>query len=215
MSAEYGHHPGLNRRSRCCRARQCCATPCVSLYTLRTCRGKTLSRIFLVAIVVWILQASSALAFDPAYPLAGPLRVGPDVLKTGVTLPGDGEPVPCPVQTDFSTPLALGEAVDLALCNNPQIKSSWANIKIQARAVGEARAAYLPTLTGALGRTKDRIEYSHSPASSTIDRNTAQMSLTWRLLDFGGRAANHQASESLLTAPWPAITPPCKRRLQR
>ena len=152
-------------------------------------------------LAVAMFWASPALAFDPVYPFADPLLVAPEVLETGITLPGDGAPVPCPVQKDFSVPLALGEAVDLALCNNPQIKASWANIKIQAGAVGEARAAYLPTLTGSLGRTNDQIRYSDSRfTSSNIDRTTGQVSMTWRLLDFGGRAANHEASENLLTA---------------
>ncbi len=154
-----------------------------------------------ILLVTGLCWAGAAGAFDPAYPLIDPLLTEPEVLETGVTLPGDGTPVPCPVYKDFSTPLALSEAVDLALCNNPQIKSSWANIKIQAGAVGEARAAYLPAMTGALGRTNDQIRYSDSRFKSTnIDQNTAQGGLTWRLLDFGGRAANHQAAENLLTA---------------
>src|SRR5450631_924637 len=72
-------------------------------------------------------------AFDPLFTM-------PAVVETGKPLPGDAEPVRCPVRKDFSQPLGLGDAVDVGLCNNPQIKESWANIKIQAGAVGEARA---------------------------------------------------------------------------
>ncbi|MDP2875889.1 MAG: TolC family protein [Holophaga sp.] len=152
----------------------------------------------LVAGSIW---PALALAFDPIYPFADPLRTMPEVVEQGVTLPGDSAPIPCSVQKDFSHPLALGEAVDLALCNNPQIRSTWADIKIQAGAVGEARAAYLPALTGSLSRTNDQIRYSDSRyPSSNINRNTAQGGLTWRIFDFGGRAANHQAAESLLAA---------------
>ncbi|HIJ89333.1 MAG: TolC family protein [Desulfobulbaceae bacterium] len=141
------------------------------------------------------------LAFDPIYPFTDPLRTMPEVIEQGVVLPGDSAPIPCSVQKDFSRPLALGEAVDLALCNNPQIRSAWADIKIQAGALGEARAAYLPALTGSLNRTNDRIRYSDSRyPSSNITRNTAQGTLNWRLFDFGGRAANHQAAENLLAA---------------
>lgn len=148
-----------------------------------------------------VLWPAFALAFDPPYPLADPLRTMPEVVDAGVILPGDADPIPCAVRKDFSTPLALAEAVDLALCNNPQIRSTWTNIKIQAGAVGEARAVYLPALTGSLSRTNDRIRYSDSRyPSSNIDRNTAQAGVTWRLFDFGGRAANHQAAESLLAA---------------
>jgi len=154
-----------------------------------------------VVLLAGLFWAVSAWALDPAYPLVDPLRTKPDMLETGATLPGDGAPVPCPAQKDFSLPLTLGEAVDLALCNNPQIRSSWANIKIQAGALGEARATYLPAVTGSLGRTNDQIRYSDSRFTGTnVDQNTAQGTLTWRLLDFGGRTANHQAAENLLIA---------------
>lgn len=154
--------------------------------------------VMLLAGLFWTV---AAWALDPAYPLVDPLRTKPDLLETGVTLPGDGAPVPCPAQKDFSLPLTLGEAVDLALCNNPQIRSSWANIKIQAGALGEARSTYLPAVTGSLGRTNDQIRYSDSRFTGTnVDQNTAQGTVTWRLLDFGGRTANHQAAENLLTA---------------
>jgi len=154
-----------------------------------------------VVLLAGLLWATPVWAFDPAYPLVDPLRTRPDVLETGVTLPGDGAPVPCPAQKDFSLPLTLDEAVDLALCNNPQIRSSWATIKIQAGALGEARAAYLPAVIGSLGRTNDQIRYSDSRITGTnVDQNTAQGTVTWRLLDFGGRSANHQAAEHLLVA---------------
>jgi outer membrane protein len=67
--------------------------------------------------------------------------------------------------------------------------------------VGEARAAYLPTLTGVLSRVNDRITSSDNtiPASD-VNETTFQGGFTWRLFDFGGRAANHRAANNLLTA---------------
>lgn len=144
----------------------------------------------------------SAFGLDSQYPFfVDPLGARPDVLEKGVVLPGDQAPAGCPEKKDISESLALGEAVDLALCNNPQIKSAWANIKVQAGAVGEARAAYLPTLNGSVGRTHDRISYpdSNYPVSS-VDRSTFQGGLNWRLFDFGGRAANRRAAQNMLTA---------------
>ena len=143
-----------------------------------------------------------SLDVDPlVYPLVDPLHTMPRVIDQGVILPGDTTPIPCSVQKDFSRPLALGEAVDLALCNNPQIRAAWANIKVQAGAVGEARAAYLPAITGSLGQTNDRVRYPGSfMSSSENNRTTGQGTLSWRLFDFGGRAANHLAAEDLLAA---------------
>src|SRR5450759_1252892 len=108
--------------------------------------------VLLFAMLVW---QAPAWCSDLLYPFVDPLRTEPAVVKTGVILPGDTTPIPCSAKKDFSLPLALGEAVDLALCNNPQIRSAWAGIKFQAGAVGEARAAYLPTLTGTVSRTND------------------------------------------------------------
>jgi outer membrane protein len=141
---------------------------------------------------------------DLKYPLLDdPLHTKPDVLKKGVILPGDKEPIKGSTSKDFSRPLTLGEAVDIALSNNPQIKSSWANIKVRAGALGEARAAYLPTVSGLLGQTKDRISYLNSSFSyldTNVDRTTFLGGLSWRIFDFGGRKANLRAANNLLAA---------------
>ena len=90
------------------------------------------------------LRGREARAFDF---FSDPLKSNPAVIEQGETLPGDTAPVACPVEKDFSKPLALGEATDIALCNNPQISETWADIKVQAGAVGQARAAYFPTIS--------------------------------------------------------------------
>lgn len=133
-----------------------------------------------------------AQAFDP-------LMTRPEVLDHGVILPGDSGQAACPVVKDFAQPLSLSEAVDLALCNNPQLRASWAAIKQQADFLGEARAAYLPTLNGSLNRTRDEIHASGANKTE-VTQNTGQAGLTWRLLDFGGRSAGHEAAKNLLAA---------------
>ena len=62
-----------------------------------------------------LLASEDAWAFDPLF-------TEPEVLETGKLLPGDTEVVKCPAHKEFSFPLTLGDAVDLGLCNNPQIK---------------------------------------------------------------------------------------------
>lgn len=143
-------------------------------------------------ILLALLAATPALGFDPLF-------TQPETLETGVALPGDSAPVACPAAKDFTQPLTLGEAVDLALCNNPQLRSSWAAIKQQAGALGEARAAYLPVLNGSLNRTRDEIHASGA-RSTEVTQNTGQAGLTWRLLDFGGRSAGHEAAKHLVAA---------------
>ncbi|CAG9932451.1 TolC family protein [Candidatus Nitrotoga arctica] len=142
-----------------------------------------------------------AFAFDLAAPFIDPLQTVPLMIKSGVLLPGDSQPVPCPISKNFSSPLALAEAVDLALCSNPQIKAVWAAIKVQAGALGEARAAYLPTLPGTTSLLKTHTSNPglNLPATTT-NGYAISGTLAWRLFDFGGREANRESANSLLVA---------------
>jgi outer membrane protein len=159
-------------------------------------------KIGVVIVIAMIACQMPANGFGLSYPtLEDPLKTKPSILGKGVTLPGDKNPISCSLPIDFSQPLAFDEAVDIALCNNPQIKSSWANIKIQAGALGEARSYYLPVINGSVNRTHDRTSYPGSSVpTSELDRNTYQGGLNWRLFDFGGRSENHKAALNTLTA---------------
>lgn len=170
-------------------------------------RSGTVMRTPLVLAIVLLaaMTPEPARALDPVAmivaPFHDPLQAVPKVIGTGATLPGDDGPAPCPAQKDFGTPLALGEAVDLALCNNPQIQVAWANIKIQAAAAGEARAAYLPTISGTLSRVNDQTRYPGTDiVGGTVNGRTAYGSMSWRILDFGGREANREAANLGLAA---------------
>ena len=137
-------------------------------------------------------------------PMADPLSANPPRLVTGKTLPGDAEPYRCDQAEapDFSVPLTLAVAVDLALCQNPQVQSAWAAIKVQAAQVGEARSAYLPTLTLGASRLHQNTITSESNFVVNTDRtSTAQYAtLSWRLLDMGARDANRRSANALLNA---------------
>lgn len=142
-----------------------------------------------------------ATAFEFPYYLKDPLHVMPEVIEKGVILPGDTAPIPRTVQKDFTQPLTLDEAVDLALSNNQQVKSAWADIKVQAGTLGEAYAAYLPVIRGSANWTKDNIHYSNPIYPSTDTSSfTGQATASWRIFDFGGRAANRHYAENLLAA---------------
>lgn len=147
------------------------------------------------------LYGSAASAWSWPARLDDPLYARPPVLDRGAALPGDGQPIVCPSGTAVDHPLTLSETVDLALCNNPQIKAAWAAIKIQAGAVGEARAAYLPTVTSTLSQLHTRNEFpGHPEANNSTDGHTLYAGLNWRIFDFGTRAANREAANALLVA---------------
>jgi outer membrane protein len=142
-----------------------------------------------------------ALSSDLPYIFVDPLRTMPDVVEKGVVLPGDSAPISCGTAVDLAQPLALGDAVDLALCNNQQIKAAWADIKSQAAGLGVAKAGYLPSINMTGNWTHDNISYPGSGVKSTnTDKLTYQASAMWRILDFGGRSANRRSSEYLLAA---------------
>ena len=135
------------------------------------------------------------------HPLVDPWFTKPPQLDNYPMVPGDARVDPCHNTYDLSLPLPLEAAIDLALCHNPQIKGAWAGIKVQAASVGEARAAYLPTVVGSLSRSNDQTNYPNGSYPNTrTTSNTAYGNLAWRLFDFGGRDANRRSANALLKA---------------
>ncbi len=157
--------------------------------------------LFVEIVFTYLTFLSQAVAIEVPDLLSDPLWSQPKLLKSGASLP-DGSPIPCPALIDFKRPLALGDAVDAALCNNPQVRAAWGQIKLQAGSVGETRAAYLPTINGSYSRLRSSTTY---PATSGIadafnTGNQAYGSFSWRLFDFGGRSANRDSANLLLAA---------------
>ena len=67
-------------------------------------------------------------------PLTDPLLVRPPQLALGKALPGDTEALACTGHIHDSTkPLTLSDALDLALCHNPQVQSAWAASRYSQR----------------------------------------------------------------------------------
>ncbi len=108
---------------------------------------------------------------------------------------GLGRPVDAPCATSLtsslSAPLTAVAAVDLALCNHPQTREVWANARAQAALVGAARGAWLPTLGGSISTTGT--DYGKN-------KDSASVTLSWLLFDFGQRSANVENAVQLLAA---------------
>ena len=112
---------------------------------------------------------------------------------------------PCAFNAPLPSPLTLLDAVEQALCRNPQTRQSWANVKLQAASVGIGRAAYLPTLRA--GGSWSRFDKTTSyPGFSAFDSELktastdANVNLSWVLYDFGLRAANLESARQMLNA---------------
>jgi outer membrane protein len=113
-------------------------------------------------------------------------------------VPEDTAGAPCPLKMDVSATVSLAQAVDLALCNNAQIRAAWETIRVQAAAVGEAKAAYWPTLAVTATELTDRTAYSANIPTTTHTDPTVYAALAWRLFDFGGRTATREEAQALL-----------------
>nr|WP_245202063.1 TolC family protein [Herbaspirillum sp. 1130] len=101
--------------------------------------------------------------------------------------------------------LELGEALERALCSNPKTRAAWTSIKVQAAAVGVAKAPFLPTLTGSWQKTRNdnTTSVQDFPALSSQQKATERAysaSLNLLLYDFGARRAALGNAEQLLAA---------------
>ncbi|MGZ8171641.1 MULTISPECIES: TolC family protein [Methylobacter] len=107
--------------------------------------------------------------------------------------------------TAIGAPLSLLEAVERALCNNPQTRQTWASVKAQAAQVGISKAAYLPALnanvSGTYGNNKTTVKgYSFFSRDDSTTELSYNLKLSWTLFDFGLRSANLANARQLLAA---------------
>lgn len=157
--------------------------------------GKILQQTCVAVLVGWI-GAPSAMAFDV-------LRT-----TTGISQTAGGRVVPSSASCQFDAPgnpLQLQEAVARALCDNPKTREAWANVKAQAAAVGIARAAYLPTVTGNWQGVRDdsitNVTNHADLSSATLATvRSESVTLNWTLYDFGARSAALDNASALLAA---------------
>ena len=119
---------------------------------------------------------------------------------------GAEEANPCSFTT-LGNPLGLIEAVERALCNNPQTRQAWAGAKAQAAALGVSQSEYLPKVNAQFGVSKQKTNTSYSPvqynfldsqSNSTVRKGILQISLV--LTDFGKTSANVDQARAALDA---------------
>ncbi|MBI4937075.1 MAG: TolC family protein [Nitrosomonadales bacterium] len=98
----------------------------------------------------------------------------------------------------IKNPLALVDVVELALCNNPQTRSAWANARAQAAQLGSSMSPYLPTLSGPISVSSSRSQIGASATDST--QQSIGVTASYLLYDFGGRAAGVENAKQVLVA---------------
>jgi len=157
-------------------------------------------RTWLGVLSLWLVTAQPVWALDPLLTVTEK-----SVSATpAAALPGDRSAGICEFGT-LANPLPLQDAVERALCNNPKTREAWANVKIQAAAVGIGRGAYLPQISGNWQGTRDDsvTNVNGLPAYDSNYKNflkTDSVTASWVLYDFGGRKAALQNATALLAA---------------
>ncbi|HEY9109244.1 MAG TPA: TolC family protein [Roseateles sp.] len=112
-------------------------------------------------------------------------------------LPGDAAPIGC--DDAMPQPLALADAIRVALCNNPRTRQAWHEAAARAAQVGANRSAYLPTVTAGLSSSYDVVR-NGAQAADLNQVAGSSLTLNWLLLDMGARAANVEQARQNLTA---------------
>jgi TolC family type I secretion outer membrane protein len=158
---------------------------------------------FLLAMTA-LLGASAGLRGSAAN--AGADVFSPDLLRTDAALARRTATLEDPRGRACSPPpgaLTLANAVDLALCNNPTTRSSWASAREAAAALGTAESAWLPTVsaTGSESRTYgEYVDATGNLESGGQNTRDAALTLSWTLYDFGGRSGRIRSARGALDA---------------
>ncbi|MEI5998941.1 TolC family protein [Paraburkholderia bengalensis] len=150
----------------------------------------------IAAIIVVLLAMRQAWAFDPLF-AEGNVPASPAASMLPEGHPCAFGPLP--------RPLGMAEAVSRALCFNPKTRAAWADVKVQAAAVGQARAGFLPTVSGTWQRVRDSSEtdvknYPQLGSRTTATIRSESVSLNWVLFDFGARIAALDNASAMLAA---------------
>lgn len=97
--------------------------------------------------------------------------------------------------------LTLGDVIDLALRNNPVTRVSWAQARAAAAEYGSTRGAFLPTITGSATASRTRSVPVNGGRSIERTQVNPGLTLSYLLLDFGGRAGTiDEARQNLFAA---------------
>src|SRR5262249_23626502 len=101
---------------------------------------------------------------------------------------------------DWIRRLTLVEIVDIGLRNNASTRLAWANAQAAAAAYGSARGERFPTVDGDVTATRLKTIATQGRSAVTQSLYTPSLTLSYMLLDFGGRSGRIKSSEEQLLA---------------
>ena len=93
------------------------------------------------------------------------------------------------------------DALDLAVCRNPELSQSKAEVQASAAALGQIKAAALPSVSAGVSRTKQVLSYPDDHfLDERIYATTKNIGATWQLFDFGQQKHKELAQARLVQA---------------
>jgi len=99
--------------------------------------------------------------------------------------------------------LTLSQLVDVALQINPATQEAWERARAAAAEWGAARGSYYPTVSADVGGTGGKFSQASALGAFKGVYGDVGLSLSYLLLDFGGReAAAESARQALIAANW-------------
>jgi outer membrane protein TolC len=97
----------------------------------------------------------------------------------------------------------LADIVAAALANNPDTRAAWADAKAASARYGSERGAFFPTVSAEGAYDRGETLATRGSSAGTYRTYGAYASLSYLLLDFGGRTATaEKARQDLLAADW-------------
>lgn len=154
----------------------------------------------------WLLPAVFVCSATHLHAAPDPLFVADKAPARSIRAQADTTPE---ISCEFSAPpvrLALSEAVERALCQNPATRAAWAEARARAALLGVARSAYLPNVGASASylaqRSSSRYEGRYAVLDAEIRPRTrsGNLKMSWTLLDSGLRGANTDQAQALLDA---------------
>ncbi len=127
------------------------------------------------------------------------------VIRSRPSIAASSSNDPCMQVVADQTTIDLLQAVEHALCHNPETHQVWAQVKSQAAQVGIAKSAYLPTveLDASYTRGPNSYQVKDTPYLSYNAKTTTRslgLNASWVLFDFGARRAHLDQAKQLLIA---------------
>jgi outer membrane protein len=103
----------------------------------------------------------------------------------------------------FVSKLSLPQFIDVALHTNPTTRQAWEQARAAAAAWAQARGSYYPSLSATLSGFRSESGPSSGTTGFSETEGQGQLTLSYLLLDFGGRSAQAEAArQALFNANW-------------